>query len=382
MARDVACQAVPLQDAKDETFTFCEPPALRSSLRYLDMNAGGVLRAEGHGLSIGQGRAHLTSSLAEEPFASSLIEGAATTRQIAKKLIFEGRQPQSVDERMVLNNFRAMEFVKQNRNAPLSMALLLEVHRTVTQDTLPHSEDAGRIRLNDEVRVVDAQTEEVLYQPPPASALPGRLEKLFDFANSEQANEAWIHPLLKAMIVHFMVAYEHPFVDGNGRVARALFYWYALKAGYWLMEYVSISTVIARAKIDYGRSFLFVETDGADLTYFLSNQSDTLRAALTSLHDYVEKKKAEVRQIEERLTDWKRPDAFNHRQAALLNAFLRGNMTQITISEHEQRHGVSYLTARSDLERLVAENYLGKFKRGQMSIYRPGEDLTSRLTLA
>lgn len=45
-----------------------------------------------------------------------------------------------------------------------------------------------------------------------------------------------------------MIAYMHPFVDGNGRTARALFYWYMLKSGYWLTEYLSISRVIAKSK--------------------------------------------------------------------------------------------------------------------------------------
>ena len=382
MARQVADQDTPLLDAKGDVFGFCEPAQLKADLRYLDMNAGGALRSDTHSMSSGQGREHLSSSLAEEPFASSLIEGAATTRQVAKKLIFEGRQPQTVDELMVLNNYKAMEFVKQHRASPMTMELFLEVHRIVTQGTLPNEEDAGRIRTNNEVRVVDSSTDEVLYQPPPYEALPERLQRLFDFANHAEEGSEWIHPLLKAMMFHFMVAYEHPFVDGNGRVARAMFYWFALKAGYWLLEYVSISTVIARSKIDYGRSFLFVETDGSDMTYFLANQSETLKKALVSLHAFVEKKRAEIRALEKRLTDWSRPDAFNHRQVALLNGFLRDSFDQTTISMHERTHGVSYLTARSDLEKLVAEGYLTKGRRGQTSIYRPVEALVDKLQAA
>lgn len=382
MGRQAASQVLPLLDERGASFTFCEPPALKVAVRYLDMNAGGALRSDSHGLSTGEGRAHLSSSLAEEPFASSLIEGAATTRQIAKQLIFAGRQPQSVDELMVLNNYRAMEFVKQHKDTALSMPFLLQLHQIVTQGTLPDAADAGRVRTNDEVRVVDASNDEVLYQPPPASELDARLALVFAFANQDEGGEAWVHPLVKAMLLHFMIAYEHPFVDGNGRVARAMFYWFALRSGYWLLEYVSISTVIARSKIDYGRSFLFVETDASDTTYFLENQAQTLVSALESLHAYVEKKRAEIRALEARLTDWTRADAFNHRQVNVLNSFLKELYPQIAIADHQSRHGVSYLTARSDLEKLVVEGYAQKSKRGQVSIYRPAPDLADRLKAA
>ena len=379
MARTVAEQELPLVDINESPFSFCEPMGLKSALRYLDMNAGGALRADSQGLSSGEGRAHLTSSLAEEPFASSYIEGAATTRQVARKLIFEGRQPRTVDELMVLNNYRAMELVKAKKDEPLTMDLLLRLHRTVTQGTLESESDAGRVRTTDDVRVVDSSNDEVLFQPPRSEDLPDRLQKLFDFANQDNSADEWTHPLIKAMIMHFMIAYEHPFVDGNGRVARALFYWYALKAGYWLLEYVSISTVIAESKIDYGRSFLFVETDNSDMTYFIDNQAKTLRKALESLHKYIERRKSEVRQLEDRLTDWKRPDAFNHRQVTLLNEFLREKISHITISDQEKKHGVSYLTARSDLEKLEVEGYLSKGKRGAQSIYRPVNNLVTKL---
>jgi Fic family protein len=188
-----------------------------------------------------------------------------------------------------------------------------------------------------------------------------------------------MHPLLKAVALHFMLAYEHPFVDGNGRVARALFYWYALKQGYWLLEYVSISSVIAEAKIDYGRSFLFVESDDADLTYFLCNQTAVLKTALQRLHHYVERKKQEVQALEERLSDRSRPDALNHRQSWVLNEFVRGRINRITIAEHVQRHSVSYLTARTDLERLVGAGFLRKTKSAQTSLYRPVNNLVEKL---
>ncbi len=51
----------------------------------------------------------------------------------------------------------------------------------------------------------------------------------------------FIHPVIRAILLHFMLAYDHPFVDGTGRTARALFYWSMAHQGYWLMDFISIT---------------------------------------------------------------------------------------------------------------------------------------------
>lgn len=377
--RRFAAQRLPLSSANGEGLTYCEPPMIREALRYFDMHAGGNLGARSEAMSQGEGRAHLTRSLAEEPFASSFIEGAATTRQIAKKLILEGREPRTRDELMVLNNFRGLQFVKQNKDVPLTVDMICEIHRIITQGTLDNDADAGRVRTSDDIQVVDDTTGEVLHQPPPAADLSKRLKLLVRFANDEGGKDQWLHPLLRAILLHFMLAYEHPFVDGNGRVARALFYWSALRAGYWLLEYVSISSVIAEAKVKYGQAFLEVETDAMDTTYFAVHQIEVLKTALDRFGKYMERKSVEVRTLAKALDARRGPHAFNHRQAWLLNEFVRGRQGRTTIIEHERKHGVSYLTARADLERLTERNLLRKTKRGQTSIYTPHPSLAEKL---
>ncbi|MGH6871124.1 MAG: Fic family protein [Rhizomicrobium sp.] len=381
LARRMASQKLPLADSQDNVFGFYEPPMLKAALRDLDMNAGGALSSDVTALSSSDGQKYLTRSLAEEPFSSSLIEGAATTRQIAKKLIFGDRTPRTKDERMVWNNYRALEFVKSRKDDPLTLPVLLELHKLVTQDTLDDPADAGRVRATDDVRVIDDASGEILHQPPAAAQLPDRLERLIRFANESDGASHWIHPMVRAFLLHFLLSYEHPFVDGNGRVARALFYWSALRQGYWLVEYVSISSVIADAEIQYGKAFLDVETDGADTTYFLIYHARILKMALDRLLAFALRKREELAAFEKRLADRRRPDAFNHRQSWLLNEFARGRLAAVTIAEHENRNAVSYLTARSDLEALVAGRLLKKSKRGRTSIYSATGDLVKKLTV-
>src|SRR5688500_8569447 len=106
------------------------------------------------------------------------------------------------------------------------------------------------------------------------------------FANG-QSPEHFVHPVVRAIILHFWLAYDHPFVDGNGRTARALFYWSMSHREYWLCEFLSISRIIKRRPSRYARSFLFTESDENDATYFIMSQLTVISRAITHLHAYL-----------------------------------------------------------------------------------------------
>lgn len=379
LSRDTASTSLPVRDINDRAFTFCEPPRLRAALHAIDVNGAGILSVDAKGMTPVEGRRYLVRSLAEEPFSSSLIEGAATTREIAKQLVFEQRPARTRDERMVLNNYLGMEFAKSIADQDLTVSAILELHKIMTEGTLDQPDGAGVLRASDDVLVVDDSTGAVLHQPPRARDLPERLERLVAFANAKAEAAHYVHPIVKAIALHFMLAYEHPFVDGNGRTARALFYWQALRSGYWLTEFISISSVIAEAPIAYGKAFLHTETDASDLTYFLLHQAETVTVALERLQAYAARRVAEMEAFERRLAQTRGPDAFNHRQSSVLNDAARGRLSQIRIAEHQARHRVSYLTARSDLETLVEKGLFRKRRVGRDSIYTPAPNLVQRL---
>lgn len=102
-------------------------------------------------------------------------------------------------------------------------------------------------------------------------------------------------------------------------------------------------------------------------------------AAITSLHQYVERRKKEIGALESRLSQLQVSGPLNHRQFALLNGFLRNGDLVATIEGHKGRHAVSYLTARSDLERLTQAGLAVKRKRAQLSIYVAPSDLAEQL---
>ena len=193
-------------------------------------------------------RRYLMSALMEEAIRSSQIEGAATTRRVAKEMLRKNITPRDRSQRMILNNYRTMALLQEQRNAEMTEELLLQIHRSMVRGTLEHSADEGRFRTaEDEVYVEHQLTHEVVHTPPPATELADFMQLFLSLCNDRE-QPMFIHPILRGIIIHFLIGYMHPFVDGNGRTARALFYWYMLRSGYSLLEYLSISQVIYKGE--------------------------------------------------------------------------------------------------------------------------------------
>jgi Fic family protein len=269
-----------------------------------------------------------------------------------------------------------MRRVGDRRSEALDLDFLLDLHRTVSLDTLDDPSAVGRLRRADEdVRVTDVDGVD-LHIPPPANDLPARLEIMCRFANGA-VPDYFVHPALRAILLHFWLAYEHPFVDGNGRTARALFYWAMLRQGYWLAEYLSISAAIKKAPAQYARAFLLAETDENDVTYFLLHHLDVIQGAIRDLHAHVQAKATETRAIERRLRS---SEDLNHRQMTLLAHALKHADASYTIEGHRRSHNVVHETARTDLFGLQKKGFLEVKKVGKTYVFHPARDLELRLS--
>ncbi len=377
--RRFTAKPLPFKDKNGRRFSYVPRPEFQRTLHEIDSNARGIIGMSGASATAEGRDIYLQKSLIEEPFSSSALEGAATTREVAKKMIEEGRAPKTLDERMVLNNYEAMSFVREHCGEPLTPARIFEIHRILTKDTLERPEMVGVLRsANDDVRVVDSITDETLHQPPPANQLNGRLNKLCEFANAPSEKDGeFLHPIIRAILLHFLLAYDHPFWDGNGRCARALFYWCVLRHGYWLLEFVSISAVIRRAPVKYGTAFLYTETDEGDVTYFIDHQLEVIETSIDELQKYLVAKSKELKALGKALGALE--SQLNRRQLTLIQHALKHSASRYTIASHLEIHGVSYLTARSDLESLARMGFLKKTKNGVMSVFRVPENLRERL---
>ena len=371
LARAGARRPLPFQDDTGRDFSFTEHGPLYRALHRLDQDFGAQFSTTYPRLASAATRpGQLMRSLVEEAIRSSQLEGAATTRRVAKEMLRSGRPPNDTSERMIANNYKAMDFIRNHAQDPLSSDMLLEIQRVLTTDTLDAS-DVGRFRnATDNVHVIDSDNQ-ILHTPPPARELPERLSKLVAFANSSP-DDRTLHPTIRAILLHFMVGYDHPFVDGNGRTARALFYWSMARSNYGLMQFISISEFIQGSTSAYARAYLHSENDDNDVTYFLHYNLRIIHHCVDALREHLARQTEEQRRLETLLIEGDAPP-LNPRQAALLAHMTRHSDTIYTIEGHRNSHQISYHTARKDLDDLAKRGLLRVSTRGRKLLYRKGD---------
>jgi Fic family protein len=376
LARQQMMQPTDLEDVNGGRFGLAMVGPLLAGLRHVDQHTSGRITVSEQVTNPDTRRSYLVNSLIEEAITSSQLEGATTSRRVAKEMLRSGRPPKDRSEQMIVNNYRAMNYVRDHRDDDLTVGMVLELHQIVTEGTLDDPSAAGRLQEPDEERIGVYDDEgELLHAPPPAVELPERLDDMCAFANRADEDDEFLHPVLRSIILHFWLGYDHPFEDGNGRTARALFYWSMLRRGYWLTEYLTISTILKRAPAKYARSFLYTEQDDNDLTYFALFQLEVVRRAIDGLTAYLERKMREVRSTERLLRD----TDMNHRQVALLAHALRTPGATYTFQGHAASHAVVYQSARSDLLDLEQRGLLVKRKSGRAFVFFATEDLADRL---
>jgi Fic family protein len=378
-AREFELREIPLTDSDGNRFRFGLPDSLLRSLHHIDQRCGGEVAMDEVVTSERRaGRRFLVNSLMEEAIRSSQLEGATTSRVVAKELLRSGRKPSDRSERMIVNNYRALRFMREEMNGALSPGSIFELHRIVTEGTLDDPLAAGRLQRPGEPRVAvfDRDDAEPIHVPPPAEQLPERIRLLCEFANENSEDGQFIHPVMRAVLLHFWLAYDHPFADGNGRTARILFFWAMHTRGYWLAEYLPISRLIRRAPAQYARAFMETETDQGDTTYFLIHQLDVIERAIEDLHVYLQRKISEVQDIERML---RADDDLNGRQLALLIDATREPDASYSFDSHAMSHRVSHETARSDLGGLAERGLLTRRRKGHKYIFEPARDLPTRL---
>jgi Fic family protein len=380
LARTSERRTLPLIDTYGRPFGFTLPDVALRHLHHIDQRCGGEVAMDEVVTSEQQaGRRFLVNSLMEEAIRSSQLEGATTSRQVAKEMLRSGREPRDRGERMIANNYRALQFMREEMGEALTPEAVLELHRLLTEGTLRDPEAAGRLQRPGEARVAvfDRDDDErPVHNPPPAEELPRRMELLCEFANEGDEGDQFTHPVVRAVLLHFWLAYDHPFEDGNGRTARILFFWAMRAHGYWLAEYLPISRFIRRAPAQYERAFLESETDGSDATYFLLHQLRVIEQAIEDLHLYLARKISEQREVAQMLD---LAEGLNGRQLALLTHAVKHPAHTYTFGGHARSNRVTHETARADLSALADEGLLVRRRRGRTYVFETPADLAARL---
>ena len=328
-----------------------------------DMNFGGSWR-DSSVIPAESRQQYLVSSLMEEAIYSSQMEGAATTRKVAKDMLRKKMSPRDKSQQMIVNNYQTINYIVEHKKDSLTRELLLHVHQLMTSNTLDSPDDSGRFRKNDDIVVENGITHETVHIPPTYTEIPSFVKSLCDFFN-ETHSKVFIHPIIRGIIIHFMIAYVHPFVDGNGRTARAMFYWYMLRQGYWLTEYMSISRVIAKSKKAYEKSFLYAEADMLDIGYFVNYNLGVLEKSFKQLQEYIKRKQLDKNSANK----FFKLGNINERQAQILKMYYEDPALILTVKDLQVKFLVTPTTAKNDLMLLLERKFIkeiafNKVKKG------------------
>lgn len=391
LARQPLYQELPLVSREGRPFRVALLEALEDALDRLTAQTRGLGALADHEFTPEQ----RVEARLQEAIHSAQMEGAAIGTPEARGLIESGRDPVTQHEKMVADAYRALELVEEASDEPLTSELITEIHQAMTRRTLALGA-SGRLRQAHEEPRVYTLRGEPLFTPPPADELIDRLADLCAFANGELPD--WpVAPLLRGILIHLWVGYEHPFVDGNGRVARALFRWAMLSQGFPLFEYLPLSRYLRRDKTHYERAYLYTTTDGFDATYFALFLVETITEALddlgrTDLHqDHVPTEPLGPPRDAPTPPAGKHPQAtliehalraggrLNERQLALVERALRHPEETWTIKQYQAKHHVAYETARLDLQDLYARGLVTRERDGRAWEFHPSADLADRL---
>ena len=299
----------------------------------------------------------------EEAFYSSVIEGAFTTKKRAKEVL-KSKDPKDNSEQMILNNYYALVYILENLERPLNEKIFLEIFKIVNFNTLEEDKITEKYR-DGPVCVTDPNKTEPIYVPPIADKVQPMMDDLFNFINNENESQ-FIHPIIKAFIIHFYIGYVHPFFDGNGRVSRAFSYMYLLKQGYEFFKFFSISSMINKHRKKYYKSFVDSEDNGSDLTYFiiahLQISLDSIKEVLDRLID-----EGQSQLLKEILQ--KEGILLSTRQQKFIKFIEKKDNNLVTIDDYRKKTKVSYETARKDLMSLEQIGVFKKVKKGKKNIF-------------
>ncbi|USD77354.1 Fic family protein (plasmid) [Vibrio sp. SCSIO 43009] len=372
-----ALSYIPLADEKNVPFCISS-----TSLDAKLYRIGKEVTFEHLHLSERERKVHLAKGvIMEEAISSAQLEGAATTRKVAKEMLETQREPRDMSERMIVNNWRLIEMADDFKDAELTPEMIMEFNRVATDGVLENDHIAGQFR-NDDVLVRNVATNEIIHEAPAPTKVMMLINELCNFANKDHSTGAeFVNPIVKACILHFMIGYIHPFMDGNGRTARALFYWFMLKHGYENFKYISISALLKNAPKKYVKSYICTETDENDLTHFVDYQLTVILLAMERFGRYITGKLDETREALELLDRSPLKKGLQLQHITILRKALQNPGRTFWVKEIQSDFSVSHTSARKYLDKLVDMGLLVKYKDGKENGYIAPADLKDKLRI-
>ncbi len=364
--RKISSKNSPIQTLDKKKFRLNNLNYFQKLLHQIDLNTGGKFLGLDEKIDEKKKYQFMHRGLMEEAIATSQLEGANTTTKVAKEFLRTGRKAKNKSEHMILNTYETMKAIENDyKDKKLSLEILFELHDMITKNTI-EEDRIGKFRKNeDKIVVQDALTGEIAFETPPIEFVKQEMSKLILFANDELETE-FIHPIIKAIMLHFWIGYLHPFFDGNGRLARILFYWYLLRNNYWAFAYLPISAIIKKSPKQYSMSYMYTEQDDNDLTYFLDYNMRKIKQAIREFEEYIQRQFKDNLKLSKNL---KINFQLNDRQIQLLKYLNEDENKYTTLKTYININQISNKTAIKDLKELEKKEFLISKKIGRNIYY-------------
>ena len=217
------------------------------------------------------------------------IEGNELNFDQAEKVIMgDNVVARQRDIQEVINYRKVIEYIGEVGEDPkkqLDDEFIKKLHALAVKKILPE-EQCGQYRKT-QVVVKNSYTGKVSFRPPLSVAVPIQINDLIAFMNTPEGQE--IHPILKSGVVHYEFVRIHPFLDGNGRVARALSTLILFLEGYDIRKFFSLEEYFDKEAERYYDGLQSVEKHDGDLTHWLEYFTEGLAIELSKIKDKVEK---------------------------------------------------------------------------------------------
>ncbi len=211
------------------------------------------------------------------------IEGnELSLTQVQKVLDGERIVARDRDVQEVINYRNVLDYIDKRSDLSINEETILDLHKIVVKNVL-QDDEAGNYRAK-EVVIRNSITGDVAFRPPKAIEVPWQMKEFVNFIVEEEE----IHPVLKGGIIHYEFVRIHPFLDGNGRVGRALSMLILYKLGYDIRQFFSLEEHFDRDPDRYYEALQSVERNNGDQTEWLSYFTECLAVELSKIRERVE----------------------------------------------------------------------------------------------
>lgn len=227
-----------------------------------------------------QNSVYAANAVEEEIVATSAIESIDFDRSSVRSIML-GNAPKDNQENRIYGLKLGFEFIS-NRHNHITEENIHKLYMMAIGNFLEGDDRLrdGEFYRHDDVYVVGGDG--VVHRGIGSGKLSGYMKQFVDFANADDG----INDLLKAAMLHFDIAYLHPYFDGNGRMARLLHMWFLIQKGYGSTLFVPMSSYIEKSGGKYYDAYTLVENNArlagvTDVTpfliYFIKNVYDEMK---------------------------------------------------------------------------------------------------------